>query len=250
MFSPDVITLRQFYATPFGDGARALIADALRDFWPNTKGDTLLAIGFSTPYLGTYVRECASTIICMPAQQGAAYWPSAGDNCVLLAHESELPLPESSINRVLLLHSVENSEELEGMIKELYRVLTPGGRVLAIVPNRLGLWARSSRSPFGYGRPFSMAQLRELMSEHQLTVTRSSSALFVPPTHMRIIWRFARKIEKFGKMLCPFLGGVVLIEAEKQLYASIKQPVTVRQPYSVRKPAGEPALGMESYLKK
>ena len=202
MFSPDVITLRQFYATPFGDGARALIADALRDFWPNAKGDTLLAIGFSTPYLGTYVRECASTIICMPAQQGAAYWPSAGDNCVLLAHESELPLPESSINRVLLLHSVENSEELEGMIKELYRVLTPGGRVLAIVPNRLGLWARSSRSPFGYGRPFSMAQLRELMSEHQLTVTRSSSALFVPPTQ---VWENAlpisgrRSVNRGGK---------------------------------------------------
>jgi len=243
MFTPDVITLRQFYATPFGEGTRELIAASLSYCWPDAKGDTVLGIGFATPYLEPY----ANALVCMPALQGGAYWPPASDNRVFLAHESELPIAESSINRVLLLHSVENSEQLVGMIKDIYRVLTPGGRVLAIVPNRLGLWARSSRSPFGYGRPFSMAQLRELMSEEQFTVTRCSSALFIPPTHMRIVWRFAQKIEKIGKLLCPFIGGVLLIEAEKQLYASVKQPVGVRKVYPVGRPAGSAVLGRGYY---
>ena len=245
MFTPDVITLRQFYATPFGEGTRELIAASLLNFWPQAKDESILGIGFTTPYLEPYIAQSASTIVCMPAQQGAAYWPPSSNNRVFLSHESELPLSESSINRILLLHSVENSEQLAGMIKNIYRVLTPGGRVLAIVPNRLGLWARSSRSPFGYGRPFSMAQLRELMGEHEFTVTRSSSALFIPPTHMRIVWRFAKNIEKIGKILCPFIGGVLLIEAEKQLYASIKQPVNVRKTYPVARPASKPVLGMK-----
>ena len=233
MFAPDVITLRQFYATPFGVGTRELIAAALASFWPESNNDLVLGIGFLTPYL----EPSSAGLVCMPAHQGAAYWPPERDNRVFLAHESELPIPESSINRVLLIHSVENSEQLAGMIKEIYRVLTPGGRVLAVVPNRLGLWARSSRSPFGYGRPFSMAQLRELFSENDLTVTRSSSALFIPPTHMRLLWRVAQKIETIGKLLCPFFGGVLLLEAEKQLYASIKQPVQVRKAYPVGSPA-------------
>jgi len=246
MYTPDVITLRQFYTTPLGEGTRSLIAAAITHFWPQAKNEIMLGIGFSTPYLEPYLTESASMMICMPGQQGAAYWPPSGDNRVFLSHESELPIPESSVNRVLMLHSIENSEELTGMIKDAYRVLTPGGRILAIVPNRLGLWARSSRSPFGYGRPFSMAQLRELFTDHDFTVTRSTSALFIPPTHMRLAWRFARKIETIGKILCPFIGGVLLVEAEKQLYAAVKQPIVARKSYGVGIPAGKPVLGRGS----
>ena len=122
--------------------------------------------------------------------------------------------------------------------------------MLVVAPNRLGLWARSARSPFGYGRPFSVAQLRELLSEHELTVTRSSSALFIPPTHIRMVWSIASRLEKLGKLICPFFGGVLLVEAEKQLYASIRQPITVRRGYKVGIQASKPILGMESGTEK
>ena len=243
MFAPDVLSLRQFYSSPFGEAVRALIARSLADLWPQARGDVVLGIGYTTPYLEAYLDQGAPVMVCMPAQQGAAYWPPTRGNLVFLSHESELPLKENSVNRILLLHSVENSEQLSSMIKDLWRILTPGGRLLAIVPNRLGMWSRSSRSPFGYGRPFSMTQLRDLMTNQQFTLTRSSSALFIPPTHMRILWRIATKIETAGKWLCPFFGGVLLIEVEKQLYASIRQPVTVRKGYGVPVTATNPVLG-------
>lgn len=248
MFSPDVVSLRQFYTTPLGEGAHALIAASLSELWPQTSGDVVLGIGYSTPFLERYLDDAAFTMICMPAQQGAAYWPLMRNNLVFLSHESELPIPENSVNRILLLHSVENSEQLSGMMEEIWRVLTPGGRVLAIVPNRLGFWSRSSRSPFGYGRPFSMAQLRDLMTAHQFTLTRSRSALFIPPVKLRLLWRIAEKIELFGKWLCPFFGGVLLVEAEKQLYASIRQPVAARKGYRMPPiPATEPVLGINKH---
>ena len=246
MFAPDILSLRQFYATPFGEEVRRLIESSIKQLWPDTKGDVMLGIGYTTPYLEAYRSKNAPLIVCMPARQGAACWPTSDANMAFLSHESELPLQENSINRILLLHCFEHSEPLSTMVEEMWRVLTPGGRMLAIVPNRLGLWSRSSRSPFGYGRPFSIMQLRDLVSEKQFTHTRSSSALFLPPTHSRLFWRMASKIEKIGKLICPFFGGVLLIEAEKQLYASIRQPVTMRKKYSVPMPATNPVLGMKS----
>jgi len=245
MFSPDVITLRHYYATPFGEGTRALIDASLRQFWPLASREMILSIGFATPYLEQQCTQDVTSVVCMPAEQGAAYWPTQGDNRVFLAYESELPIAESSVNRLLLMHMIEHSEQLDTLIKEAYRVLVPGGRLLAVVPNRLGLWARSPRSPFGYGRPFSHAQVRELLAEHGLTVVRSGSALFIPPTYLRIVWKVAKRIEAIGKLLCPFIGGVLLVEAEKQLYAGIKQPVVMRQPYAVPQAASKPILGME-----
>lgn len=246
MFAPDILSLRQFYATPFGEEVRQLIAASVEQLWPDIKDDMLLGIGYATPYLDRYKSKTSSIIVCMPSRQGAACWPSPDGNVTFLSHEAEFPLQHNSVNRILLVHSFEHSEPLSTMVEEMWRVLTPGGRMIAVVPNRLGFWSRSSRSPFGYGRPFSIMQLRDLLSEKQFTHTRSSSALFLPPTHWRLLWRLARKVEWVGKLLCPFFGGVLLIEAEKQLYASIRQPVTVRKKYNVPMAAKNPVLGLKS----
>lgn len=246
MFSPDIITLRQFYATRFGQDISRFIGNAIHALWPAAKGDVVLGIGYCTPYLERYLHDAAPVCVCMPAQQGAAYWPPQDGNLVFLGHESELPFRESSINRILLLHSFENSEQLSWMVEEMWRVLTPGGRILIIVPNRMGFWCRSSHTPFGYGRPFSAAQLRDLITGHQFTVTACSSALFMPPIRLRFLWRMAARLESIGRLICPFIGGVLLVEAEKQIYASIRQPVTARQGYGapVR---SSPALGRQTH---
>jgi hypothetical protein len=240
MFAPDVVTLRQFYHSPFGEQVRALIDATLTQLWPEARGDVVLAIGYGAPYMEKYIGQATPLMLCMPAQQGAVYWPPERENLSFMAHESELPLQENSVNRILLIHSVENSEQLMWMMKEAWRVLTPGGRVLAVVPNRLSFWSRSARSPFGYGRPFSMAQLRDLMLDHQFTPTRTASAVFIPPTYFQFIWRIAPKIEKAGKCLRLMLGGVLMIEAEKQVYAAIKQPVHARKTYLKPVPVVKP----------
>ena len=45
------------------------------------------------------------------------------------------------------------------LLREMWRVLAPNGRLLIVVPNRRGLWARVDTTPFGYGSPFSRSQL-------------------------------------------------------------------------------------------
>lgn len=245
MFSPDVVNLREFYALPIGRRVSVLVSQAITALWPDAKGDAMLGIGYTVPYAEPYLVSAAPLIMCMPAGQGAVYWPPEAANRVFMGHESELPLQENSINRILLVHAIENSEQLSWLMQELWRVLTPGGRVLAVAPNRMGLWSHSSRSPFGYGRPFSMVQLRDLFSQNHFTVTRSGSALFVPPTRFAFMWRLAPKLEYIGKSLCPFFGGVLLIEAEKQLNAAIRQTAIAKRGYRMSAAATKPVMGLK-----
>ncbi len=188
-------------------------------------------IGFPTPYLDVHLDSGSPVVVCMPAAQGAVYWPVGKYNLVFLGNEAQLPLKEASVNRILLVHCLEHTEQLSWLMQEIWRVLTPGGRVLAVTPNRLGFWARSSRSPLGYGRPFSMMQLRALFVDQEFTVLRARPALFTPPLYWQWLWRASDKIEMLGKYLFRPLGGVLVLEAEKQVYAAIRQPVAVRKAY-------------------
>ncbi len=245
MLTPDVISLKHYYASPAGEVSTQLIARAVAQLWPQAAGDQLLGMGYSVPLLQPFLTEGAQVAVCMSGEQGAVYWPPSRGNLVFMAHDSELPLRENSINRILLLHCLENTEQLSALMQEMWRVLTPGGRLLAVVPNRLGLWARSSKTPFGYGRPFSMMQLRDLMVRHQFTTLRTASALFMPPLNWPWLWRLAPRLEKIGRALCPFVGGVLLIEAEKQIYAAIRQNALIRKPYRARVAAPKPAMSSQ-----
>ncbi|MDX2074758.1 MAG: class I SAM-dependent methyltransferase [Alphaproteobacteria bacterium] len=231
MLHPDIVQLKQFYTSRLGVCVADFIAQAISGLWPGAKGDAMLVIGFGAPYIVPYLTQASPLVVAMPADQGAAAWPAGKDNHVILTHDAELPLQNNSINRVLLVHSVEYSEHLNAMMQEVWRVLVPGGRVLAVVPNRVSFWSGSGKTPFGFGRPFNALQLRNLLTHHHFTPTRSSSALFAPPFVLRLSQRFSRKIEKIGRFFWWFLGGVLIVEAEKQLYASVKEPVFASQSY-------------------
>ena len=217
--SSDVVDLRDFYRTGLGQIARRMIRSAIRRAWPDLNGVRLLAIGYPTPFLGTTLAETERTVAVMPATLGVLDWSPEGRNLVALADEGELPFADYSIDRVLLVHALETSEQVGPMLKEIWRVLAGGGRLLIIVPNRRGIWARLDRTPFGFGRPYTMSQLSRLLRDEQYTPVGSDTALFIPPVRKRMILRSAAAWERIGKRWFPSFAGVVLVEAAKQIYA-------------------------------
>lgn len=219
MFWPDVIALKEFYNSPLGRITQRNVGKCIRDFWPEIKNDNTLGIGFTTPYLLPYVEENRRVFACMPAAQGVIHWPLQSLNLSLLADEGELPFPDNSMQHVLVVHALENSENTRQMMAEVWRVLAPGGRLLAVVPNRRGIWARAPQSPFAHGQPFTHWQLRQLLAKHSFTPTGIGSALFFPPSGRKYILRFSGLMERIGKGFFSGFGGVILIEAEKQIYA-------------------------------
>lgn len=248
MFWPDVVALKEFYATPLGVLAARSIERNVRSYWTDAHDEIILGIGFTLPFLVPYLGEAERVLACMPAQQGVIHWPPQSRNLSLLAEESELPLPDNSVHKILVVHAMENSEHVRGMLSEIWRVLTPAGRMLVVAPNRLGIWARSPASPFALGHPFTSGQLRHLVSEHSFTPLHGSSAVFFPPSQRRYLLKSARLMEKVGRFFFPAFGGLLLLEAEKRLYAPVMQKARHRTSKAYL-PAAQTVQGMRSTQK-
>ncbi len=215
----DVIDLRDFYQSRLGQATRRTLGRKLRLIWPDVSGMTVLGLGYATPYLRQMRDTGARVIAAMPAAQGVLHWPRGEPNLAFLADEGDLPLADESVDRVLLVHALERTEQLRPMLRDVWRVLKGNGRVLVVAPNRRGIWARLDRTPFGHGEPFSPGQLSRLLRDTLFLPTQSSQALFTPPSDSRVMLNIAPAWEAFGDRWFPQIAGVVVVEASKQLYA-------------------------------
>lgn len=216
----DVIDLRDFYETSLGHMARRLIRQGLRELWPDLRGLSVLGLGFASPYLRVFKDEGTQLFLAAPARQGVLPWPERGPGLVTLADEAELPFPDRSIDRILIAHVLESTEQVAAMMRESWRVLSDGGRLMVLVPNRGGIWAHLDRSPFGQGRPYSAGQMSRLLRECLFTPVQMRGALFLPPSNSRMLLSSAPAWENIGRRWFPRLGGVLLVEATKQIYAA------------------------------
>lgn len=219
--SHDIVDLRSFYAQPLGHVARRLINRSVRGRWPDLRGMALLGLGYATPYLGVFREEVERGLAFMPATQGVVKWPSAAPSLTALVHEALLPLQDASVDRVLAVHALEMTVDARDMLNEVWRVLAAGGRVLIVVPNRRGLWARMDTTPFGFGRPYSRGQLLELLRAALFTPVGWDEALWVPPFARASLLRTAVAWERVGKTLSFPFAGVHIVEATKQVWRPV-----------------------------
>jgi SAM-dependent methyltransferase len=236
----DVVDLRNFYAHPLGTVARRFIGLAVRRLWTGSAGLRVLGVGYATPYLGLFREDAERCLAFMPAAQGVVKWPSARPTLVALVDECELPLPDAAIDRILLVHALELSNDVAALLREAWRVLAAGGRILVVVPNRRGLWARIDTTPFGQGRPYSRSQLTHLLRETWFTPTAWGEALYVPPIGRRWFLRSASVWERTGATMSAPFAGVHLVEATKQVYRAI--PARAKKLVPVLKPVLGPVL--------
>jgi SAM-dependent methyltransferase len=233
-----VYDLRGFYNSKTGRVVRRILQQRIHDFWPDAKGLRFLGCGYATPYLRGFADGAERVFALMPAGHGAHAWPyntgtaTEEKNLVCLAEEAELPFETNSIDRILLIHDLEFSELLKANLQEIWRVLKSNGRLLVVVPNRSGFWARADWSPFGQGTPYSATQIHNYLRDNQFVHERTEEALFMPPLRFPMVLKAARFFEKIGKNYISVAPGVHIVEASKQMYARADQGsgsrVTVR----------------------
>jgi len=224
----DVVDLRDFYQSDLGQVARRMIRRQIRVLWPDLKGLSVLGLGFATPYLRTLQEDAERVVAVMPAGSGVLAWPAGERSLVCLAEEDELPLPDRSVDRVLLVHALESTEHVRSTLREIWRVLADGGKLLVITPNRRGIWAQLDRTPFGQGRPYTPKQLHRLLRDTMFTPEGTGTALFVPPFRSRFVLRSALAWENLGQRWFPTFAGVVMVQASKQIYGGSRVEVASR----------------------
>lgn len=230
----DVVDLNAFYRARLGAVAQGMVAAGVRKIWPDLSGLAVAGVGYATPYLSMYLEEAERVVAVMPAYQGVTHWPRGKPNLVALADETALPFADMSLDRLLVVHAIEHTEHLRPMLRECWRVLNGGGRMMMVVPARRGLWARSERSPFGHGKPFTQAQIKKLMKDTMFEPTRMARALYVPPLEWPLMLGSATAWERAGSRWFPRFGGVHIVEASKQVYAAgAARKVPARRPLVV-----------------
>ena len=235
----DAGALQDFYRSPLGTMVRRRIGRQVAKMWRGEGArEAAIGFGFAMPYMSS-LKACQRIGVLIPEQFGALRWPAEGPAQTALVQEERLPLADNSVDRLLVAHGLEVAHHARALLRELWRVLTPDGRILLIVPNRRGVWSRFEHTPFGHGHPYSRGQLGQVLTDAMFRPLRWESALYFPPLQQRLLLRGATAVERAGHMATPAFAGVLLVEAEKQLIQPAKlaraKTVGLREFVTVRK---------------
>ncbi|CUH69289.1 MAG: methyltransferase domain-containing protein [Pseudomonadota bacterium] len=214
----DVQDLRNFYyRSTLGRAAQKAVRDQLVRLWPEAKGQTVVGFGFAVPLLRPYIAEARRVTGLMPGPQGVMPWPTGMPNMAVLCEEVNWPVDTGHVDKLVVMHGLETSEQPSSLLEECFRVLGPGGKAMFIVPNRGGMWSRSDRTPFGYGRPYTLSQLEAQLKYHQFSIERHEFGLYQPPSQRRFWRKTGQMLEQLGHSVSMIAaGGVIMVEVSKR----------------------------------
>ena len=219
-----IYDFKDFYHSAIGGVVKHVLRGKIRGYWSNVKSMRVVGIGYTQPYLDLFSAEAERCVCINPAEQGGYPWPSNAQNLCVLAEETELPIETNSVDRVLLVHSLEFAELPNSTLQEIFRILKSNGRLIVLTPNRRGMWARAEWTPFGHGTPYSADQLKSLLRENLFVYEQSCAALYVPPFRWNIIRRTFEYFEAALPHILPAIGGVHIVEVSKQVYSGTAIP--------------------------
>ncbi|WP_244505657.1 methyltransferase domain-containing protein [Methyloceanibacter stevinii] len=236
----DAIDLRNFYARRIGLMVRRLLRPRFRAFWPDVEGLRVFGLGYASPYLAEFRTQALCTGALAPVRLGALPWPERAASHTALVDETELPLDDEAADRILLVHMLEWSEHPHALLREIWRVLAPNGRILVAVPNRRGLWARMDSTPFGYGSPFSRSQLTRLLKDAMFQPESWHYVLHLPPFNWRLLTRWPDFWERAGDLLLawPFRGSSWWRPRSRSMRRAAREPVRRMRRRVIPVPAG------------
>lgn len=190
-------------------------------------GDTLLWAGCHTDLTDT-VRGCmVRNRFYLETCDGAGGCPQEGETASFRADLHELPVANGALDAVVLHHVLEGADDPRTAIREVARVLAPGGRLLIVSFNPWSLWgirgayARFFRDSFSGLRFVSPGRLLDWLTvlgfELQQEVKYLSYELpFATRNKDASPWkRFRALCARHGLPL----GGVYVISAVKQAAA-------------------------------
>jgi SAM-dependent methyltransferase len=198
-------------------------------------GETLLGLGNG---LGTdwvqYARHGADVVVCSPSRDQLALAQRNFElrglrGLFLHADPAALPLEPASIDVVCLSSPLDDCAEPRAVVEAVYRVLKPGGKVLAVTPARydIDFWCRRWLPwHHGFGRRAAPGTAALRCSG------RALRRLFQPFVEHRVYKRHLRRAEVphlWRWLPLPLLerlfGRFLVLKAFKPLSAAITVPL-------------------------
>ncbi|MCQ8240967.1 methyltransferase domain-containing protein [Rhizosaccharibacter radicis] len=228
--------LADFYRSRRGRGATRLIRRQMRQIWPDVSRQTVVGIGFAAPFLPIWrgeAQRCVEAVTAYGNERDVAGRPRC------LVHEDELPFDEVSIDRILLSHALEVAEQPARLLRAVWRALRDDGRLMVMVPHRIGFWAHNEGTPFGDGAPLSARRLERTLQRAMFRPEQKRGALFLPPLPAPLV-RLGEALEPAGRVVLRSFPGVLLVEAVKDVYAALPAEAEPRRRMLSPLPAAVP----------
>ncbi|XBQ14859.1 MAG: methyltransferase domain-containing protein [Oceanicaulis sp.] len=241
----DAVEIERFYRSIRGGAAVEMVGRRLGALWPDVQGLDILGYGYASPWLGAWTKTARRTVSYMPASQGAVVWPQRAPSLTALGEDARLPFKEAMFDRIVLVHALEEAGDLRKLLRELWRVMAPEGRMVIVAPHRSGLWARADWTPFGHGRPFSRRQLARFLEDALFEPCAWSRALYAPPWRWACGPKAADAFERAGEKVLPGVGGLILVEAVKHVGAVRPGGTPARVRVKALEGAAKPALSRD-----
>lgn len=198
-------------------------------------GETLLGLGNG---LGTdwvqYARHGAQVIACCPSTEQLAliqrnFALRSLQGVFLHANPASIPLEPASIDVVCAANLLEDVANPFAVIEEIYRLLKPGGKVLAVTPARFDLeywrrrclpwhsWLHQQTSAHAESASFSARSLRQLFGRFVEARIYKRQLRRGEISHL---WRWLPH-----PLLERMFGRMLIIKAFKPLSAAIPVPL-------------------------
>lgn len=202
-----------FYKSNLGQITTKIITQNTKNLWQNNNGQNILGFGYCSHIFENLNNKDARIInyqICDDIPNKIF-----GD---VLGNEERTPFADDFFDKIMCLHSFEESPNPQKTLRELWRILKPEGSLILIVPNRRGAWARSDETPFGHGRPYSRSQIINILNNSLFDIICAKRILFCPPYNIKLLCNLAQKFEKLGTNLLPTFGGLLFFEIKKRVF--------------------------------
>lgn len=141
----------------------------------------------------------------------------------LISTSHSLPIAANSMDVVVLPHILEFAPRPHQILREVNRVLIGEGHVIITGFNPLswwGLWrvllAWSEKPPFT-GHYLSLNRLKDWLTLLDFEIVNTDKFFFRPPIMNKKVMQRLLAMEKLGRYLWPFCGGVYLLVAKKRV---------------------------------
>lgn len=118
----------------------------------------------------------------------------------------QIKFPDNTFDFLYTMGTIEHVSDYQRAMREIFRVLKPGGKCIVGVPNRFDLFFRPALVrfleifncyPYSPERAFSMKELKELLLDNGFEIIGESGIMFMPAglrTIDLIFWLYARPL--------------------------------------------------------
>jgi len=230
-FDDQVAAYEHWYATPLGQLVDRVEKEAVWELLPELEGRWVLEVGCGTGNISLELARRGAQVVGLDAsgpmlaagqdkarRQGLAL-------TFILCLAGDLPFPEATFDGVISILALDFMPDRPGAVREMVRVLRPGGFLALALLNRYSLWTlkRMLRSWFKPSfwrgvRFITPGELNRLLASHpDLAEIRHRQAVYFPPYAHPSLLHYYSHLERLGQKLQLPTGAFLVAAARKRM---------------------------------